>query len=325
MEIRASYVLVGAVVLALITGLAAFSVWLVKVDVDRQVMVYEIYFEGSVTGLQEGSQVRYRGVPVGRIVDIGIDPENVERVRTVAEIDHDTPITKDTIATLEMQGITGIAYVQLLGGTRDSPLLVADGDDDAVPVITAQRSALERVFELTPDLLVQAIQVADRISGLLNEKNVEALSATLDNLQTFSGSLAANADDIGAMISGVTKTLEEIRGATSDLGELTKDLRGFAGKLDQGVEGVGSDLVETLNELSGAANALGGAARQLDGMVGDLREPLSDFSGTGLYELTNLVGESRALVAALSRITKEVERDPAGFLIGGNRQGFEAE
>jgi phospholipid/cholesterol/gamma-HCH transport system substrate-binding protein len=127
------------------------------------------------------------------------------------------------------------------------------------------------------------------------------------------------------MTSGVTETLAEIRGATSDLGELTRDLRGLAGKLDQGVEGVGGDLVETLNELSGAANALGGAATQLDGAVGDLREPLSDFSGTGLYELTNLVGESRALVAALSRIVKEVERDPTGFLIGGGRQGFEAE
>jgi phospholipid/cholesterol/gamma-HCH transport system substrate-binding protein len=325
MEIRASYMLVGVVVLAMITGLAAFSVWLVKADVDRQAKVYEIYFEGSVTGLQEGSQVRYRGVPVGRIVSIGIDPSNVERVRSVAEIDHDTPITRDTIATLEMQGITGIAYVQLQGGTRDSPPLVADDDDETVPVITAERSALEKVFESTPDLLARAVQVADRISGLLNDDNVEALSETLENLRSFSGSLASNADEIGGMTSGVTETLAEIRGATSDLGELTRDLMGLAGKLDQGFEGEGGDLVETLNELSGAANALGGAATQLDGAVGDLREPLSDFSGTGLYELTNLVGESRALVAALSRIVKEVERDPTGFLIGGGRQGFEAE
>lgn len=325
MEIRASYMLVGAVVLALITGLAAFSVWLVKADVDRQSTVYEIYFEGSVTGLQEGSQVRYRGIPVGRIVDIGIDPENVERVRTVAEIDHETPITKDTVATLEMQGITGVAYVQLLGGTRDSPPLSVEGNDGVTPVITAERSALERVFESTPDLLAEAVQVADRVSRLLNEKNVETLSTTLDNLKTFSDGLAANADGFGAMTSGVTETLAEVRATTSDLGKLSKDLRGFAGKLDQGIEGIGSDLVGTLNELSGAANALGGAARQLDGMVDDLREPLSDFSGTGLYELTSLVGESRALVAALNRITKEVERDPAGFLIGGSRQGFEAE
>ena len=325
MEIRASYMLVGAAVLALVTGLAAFSAWLVKSGTDRQKASYEIYFEGSVTGLQEGSQVRYRGIPVGSIVEIGIDPGNVERVRTVVEIDDKTPITKDTIATLEMQGITGVAYVQLLGGTRDSPRLAADSADNAMPVIAARRSTLEQVFESTPALLAEAVEVADRLSGLLNKKNVETLSAALENLRTFSDGLAANANGFGAMTSGVTETLKDVRIVASDLGDLTKDLRGIAGKMDQGIEGVGNDLVGTLDELSGAARALGGAARQLDGMVDDLREPLSDFSGTGLYELTNLVGETRALVAALSRITKEVERDPAGFLIGGSRQGFEAD
>ena len=324
MEIRASYMIVGAVVLALIMGLAAFSVWLVKSDVDRQLMVYEIYFEGSVTGLQEGGQVRYRGIPVGRIADIGIDPENVERVRIVAEIDQGTPIKIDTVATLEMQGITGVAYVQLLGGKSGSPPLEAQGDDD-LPVIKAERSALERVFESTPDLLAQAVQVADRVSQLLNQENIESLSTTLNHLETFAGGLADSGDDIGPMMSGVTETLDDVRAATSDLGDLAKDLRKVVARLDQGIDGVGSDLVETLDELSGAASSLGGAAQQLDGLVGDLREPLSDFSGTGLYELTNLVGESRALVAALTRITKEVERDPAGFLIGGSRQGFEAE
>lgn len=324
METRASYMVVGVVVLTLVMGLAAFSVWLVKGDADRQLIVYEIYFDGSVTGLQEGSQVRYRGIPVGRIADIAIDPQNVERVRTVAEIDRETPIKTDTVATLEMQGITGIAYVQLLGGTSDSQPLIAESDD-AIPVIKAQRSALERVFESTPDLLAEAVQVANRVSQLLSERNIQTLSATLDNLENFSAGLAASGDDISPMVSEITKTLEGVRSATSGLGDLAQDLRKAAGKLETGLDGVGGDLVETLDELSGAANSLGAAAQQLDGMVGDLREPLSDFSGTGLYELTNLVGESRALVAALTRITKEVERDPAGFLIGGSRQGFEAE
>jgi phospholipid/cholesterol/gamma-HCH transport system substrate-binding protein len=317
MEIRASYMIVGATVLALIAGLAAFSAWLVKSDIDEQATAYAIYFEGSVTGLQEGSQVQYRGIPVGRIVEIGIDPENVERVRAVAEIDDDIPITRDTIATLEMQGITGIAYVQLLGGTRESAPLVVD-DDSEMPVIAARRSALERVFESTPDLLVQAVDVADRLSTFLNDDNLESLASTLGSLETFSGTLADNSGGFGEVMTGLTETLDEIK-------QLSADFRQVSSKLDQRLDGVGGDLVNTLDDLSSAAVNLGGAARQLDGMVEDLREPLSDFSGTGLYELTNLVGESRALVAALTRITKEVERDPAGFLIGGSRRGFKAE
>ncbi|MEZ5931383.1 MAG: MlaD family protein [Alphaproteobacteria bacterium] len=319
MEIRASYLVVGVVVLALIAGLAGFSAWLIKSDIDERATAYAIYFEGSVTGLQEGSQVQYRGIPVGSIVEIGIDPSNVERVRVVAEIDEKTPITKDTIATLELQGITGIAYVQLRGGTRESaPMDAASADEDGLPVIAARRSALERVFESTPDLLAQAVDIADRLATFLSDDNLDSLGSTLANIETFSGALASNSDGLDDVMSGMTETLGEIK-------LLGSDLREVSGKLDQRLDGVGGDLVNTLAELSTAANNLGAAALQLDGMVEDLREPLSDFSGTGLYELTNLVGESRALVAALTRITKEVERDPAGFLIGGSQRGFQAE
>ncbi len=147
MEIRASYLLVGAVVLVLIAGLAAFSVWLVKADIDRQVELYQIAFAGSVTGLQEGSQVSYRGVPVGRVTDIRIDPERVEWVLVTVEIDRGTPIRQDTMASLEMQGITGIAFVQLRGGTQTSPPLVA-AEGQKIPQIESRRSTLERLFEL---------------------------------------------------------------------------------------------------------------------------------------------------------------------------------
>lgn len=325
METRASYMIVGAVILALITGIAAFSVWLVKSDIDQQVAAYAIYFEGSVTGLQEGSQVLFRGIPVGRITSIGIDPENVERVRTIAEINHDTPITEDTMATLEVQGITGGAYVQLLGGTRNSPRLEAAADSDTLPVIAARPSTLERVFESTPDLLAKAVTAVERLSRLLSDDNISSLSTTLANLETLSDGLASNAGGFGSMTSDARRTLKDVRTASADFSDLTKELRAVVGRVEQGVGGMSGDLVGALNELSGAASALGGAAQQLDGMVADLREPLSDFSGTGLYELTNLVGEARVLVAALTRITKEVERDPAGFLIGGSQQGFEAE
>ena len=121
MEDRASYVIVGAVVLALVAGLAAFSLWLVEAGVDRDLARYEIAFAGSVSGLQEGGQVLYRGIPVGRVGDIRIDPDNVETVLVAVEVDRETPIKADTVATLEFQGLTGIAYVQLRAAPRRAP------------------------------------------------------------------------------------------------------------------------------------------------------------------------------------------------------------
>jgi phospholipid/cholesterol/gamma-HCH transport system substrate-binding protein len=324
MEIRASYLLVGLVVLALVAGLAAFSVWLVRSDVDRQVQRYEIMFPGSVSGLQEGSQVRYRGIPVGRVADIRIDPDNVEAVLVEAEIERGTPIRQDTEAMLEMQGITGIAYVQLRGGSQASPSL-EPGTDGALPRITGRRSALERVFESTPELLARALAVLERASLLFEDQNLEALAGTLRNVETLTGTLASHSDSIETLLTDAAGAATQVESVSNELGRLATDLRGLTAKLDRQVDGVGGDLIETLAELQTAASALGQAAGQLDGLVGELRVPLDDFAGTGLYEFTQLVGETRLLIAALTRITKEFERDPAGFLIGRSRGGFQAE
>jgi phospholipid/cholesterol/gamma-HCH transport system substrate-binding protein len=324
MEIRASYLLVGTVVLVLIAGLAAFSVWLVNADIDRQVEPYRIAFAGSVTGLQEGSQVRYRGVPIGRVTDIRIDPERVEWVLVEIEVDRGTPIRQDTVASLEMQGITGIAYVQLRGGTQDSATLVATGNA-SMPEIPSQRSTIERLFESTPELLVRSLGLVDRATTLLSEENLQALTKTLQNLETVTASLAAHGDDLGAVLGEAQGVAQGVGSVVEKLGALATDLRQLSAKVDARVDGVGDELSVTLADTRQAANTLGRASGSLEEMVGELRQPASDFAATGLYEFTQLVGETRQLIAALTRITKEFERDPAGFFIGGGQRGFQAE
>ena len=118
METRANHVLVGSFVLALVAAAVVAALWLSKIELDRTQVRFLIYFQGNVTGLNIGSAVRYRGVPVGNVIDIRIDPENVERVRVLIEVTDDTPVKRDTIASLGIQGITGIAFIQLSGGTQ---------------------------------------------------------------------------------------------------------------------------------------------------------------------------------------------------------------
>ncbi|HEX6113360.1 MAG TPA: MlaD family protein [Geminicoccaceae bacterium] len=323
METRASYVIVGAAVLALLAGLAAFSLWLVEAGVDRDVARYEIAFTGSVSGLQEGGQVLYRGIPVGRVGDIRIDPDNVETVLVTAEVDRETPIKADTVATLEFQGLTGIAYVQLRGGTQASARL--DPDAETPPRIASRRSALEQVFESTPELLARTVAVVDRLGLLLTDENLEALAGTMRNVETVTATLADRSDEVDAVLAGAAEITGEIQGTAAEFRQLATDLRQLTGRLDQQVEGVSTDLGDTLSELRGAASSLAGAAGQLEQMLGELEQPIDDFAATGLYEFTQLVGETRLLVAALSRITKEFERDPAGFLIGRSSRGYRAE
>jgi phospholipid/cholesterol/gamma-HCH transport system substrate-binding protein len=323
MEIRASYVVVGAVVLALLAGLAAFSLWLVDAGVDRDLARYEIAFAGSVSGLQEGGQVLYRGIPVGRVAEIRIDPDNVENVLVAVDIDRATPIKEDTVAALEFQGLTGVAYVQLRGGTQESARL--DPDVAQPPRIPSRRSALERVFESTPELLAETLAVVDRLGVLLSDENMAAFTGTLRNVERFTAALAERSGEVDAVLTGAADMTEEMARTSVEVRQLASDLRAVSGRLDQRVEGISTDLVDTLTELRGAASALAGAAGQLDQVLGQVEQPIDDFAATGLYEFTQLVGETRLLVAALSRITKEFERDPAGFLIGRSSRGYQAE
>jgi phospholipid/cholesterol/gamma-HCH transport system substrate-binding protein len=323
METRASYLIVGAVVLVLLAGLGAFSVWLVRADVDRDVARYEIAFSGSVTGLSEGGQVLYRGLPVGRVGDIRIDPDNVETVLVEVEIDRETPIKEDTIATLELQGLTGIAYVQLRGGTQASARL--DPDAEPTPRIPSRPSTLERVFESTPELLAQTMAVVGRLSLVLTDENLEAVARTMRNVETVTATLAARSDSIDAALAGAAEMTGTIQATSKEVRDLARDLRQLTGRVDRQVDGVSGDLVATLTELQGSAAALTGAAGRFEQILGELEQPVDDFAATGLYEFTQLVGETRLLVAALSRITKEFERDPAGFLIGRTVRGYEPE
>ena len=324
METRASYLVVGAVVLALVAALAAFSVWLVEADIDRDVDRYQIAFAGSVTGLQEGSQVRYRGVPVGRVADIRIDPERVEWVLVTIEIHHGTPIRRDTIASLEMQGITGIAYVQLRGGTQASPPLMAAAGQ-SLPLIESRPSTLERLFESTPELLGRSLALVEQATLLLSDENLQALTKSLQNIETVTTSLARHTGDVEGVLAQASGAAKSVGGVSSEVTGLAADLRKLTTKVDSEVDGIGEEVSATLSETRQAANTLGRAAGELEVLVGEMRQPLGDFSATGLYEFTQLVGETRQLVAALTRITKEFERDPAGFLLGSSRGGFEAE
>jgi phospholipid/cholesterol/gamma-HCH transport system substrate-binding protein len=98
METRASYILVGSFVLGLIGAAFVFVIWLAGARFEAAPTRYLVYFEGSVTGLAVASPVRYRGVPVGSVTDIRIDPENIARIRVTAEISAETPIKTDTEA-----------------------------------------------------------------------------------------------------------------------------------------------------------------------------------------------------------------------------------
>ena len=323
METRASYILVGSFVLAFVAGAFAIVTWFAKTEFDRKPAQYHVYFTESVTGLEIGSPVRYRGVAVGSVADVRIDPKNVERVRVTFEVAAETPIKQDTFASLGLQGITGAAYVQLGGGTQESATLVAK-EGDPLPVIAAKASGLERLLTKAPELFEKAFVLVERLSALLDDRNRKAVADTLQNLHAVSQNLAVSSGNFDQILTEAGGAVTSLRAASERIEALANSMQDRVGPLVDSTRDTMAELKVAVAGIRGTARSFTEVAKSLDKMIAENREPLRDFSRRGLSELSQFIAESRLLVADLTRLTVQIERDPARFFFGDAQKGFEA-
>lgn len=321
METRASYILVGSFVLGLIAAAFAFVVWLTSVQFEDVPKRYVIYFEGSVTGLAVASPVRYRGVPVGSVTDIRIDPDNIERIRVTVDISAATPIKTDTEATLKLQGITGIAFILLSGGTQESQSLKPRPDKEFA-VIQSRRSGLEQVLDSAPELFEKAVILADRLTRLVDDRNLETVAKMLDDAQHLIGTLAARSGQLERLIDDAGATVEALRRGSDSIDALAADLRAKIVPLTDQATGVMTEARVTMADIRTAARSLDKTADLLEAVVVENRDPLRDFTTGGLYEISHFVSEARTLVNGLTRLSAQIERSPARFFFGDTQKGF---
>ena len=340
METRANYLMVGAFVVALAVGLLVFVLWLAKFQFDTEFARYDIIYKGSVTGLRIGSPVRYSGVRVGEVTAMSLDGNQPDQVLVVIEVDAMTPVRSDSIATLEIEGLTGGLYVLLSGGSPEAaPLTIAPGQKR--PVIAARASSLQQVLAGAPELVESVNLLLVRANDLLNAENRGHIASGLANLDTFTTSLAARSGDIGLVLQDASATMANLRDATATLGDLAEALKADSGKLveradatlaaiggmaetvDVEVSATAGDARALIGDLRTTAGNLGNMSKELEAMVAENREPVSDFTATGLSEVTGLLVEMRELVIALNRVTTEIQRDPARFFFGNQQEGYE--
>ena len=185
METKVNYAAVGAFVLVLSCLLIAGVLWLATGGAMRQ--QYDTYLAlvgESVAGLNLNAPVKYRGVDVGRVREIALDSGNPQQVRLVFAIERGTPIKEDTEAVLKTQGLTGIAYVELDGGSASSPPLRAVSPA-LYPSIRTRPSLAARLENLLTTLMAKLDATSGGINRLLSEPNVAAFSNTLADLSTL--------------------------------------------------------------------------------------------------------------------------------------------
>ncbi len=324
METRASHIAVGTFVLVLLLGTIGFLVWISKFRTDDNLARFDILFEEAVTGLELDSNVRYRGVPVGRVRDIRIDPENIERIRVTIEVRNDTPVKADTKATLEMQGLTGGIYILLNEGTQsaaDLPKTVTA----PYPEIGSRRSALAQIFQGAPELIAKGSLLLDKATLLFDEENRTAIKKILGNVESLTATLNSQSGGLEQLLTDATTAVENIGGMSREFEGLAKDLRTELSSKDGKLSTLIKNFDTALTDVSTAAGSVNTAADSLKVILVENRAGFAELGSNGLFELTQFLQEARLLVASLSRISKQLERDPARFLLGDRLQGYEPE
>lgn len=293
-----NYAVVGGFVLVLGAVLVAGLLWLASGGAFQK--KYDLYLaieDESVAGLNLNAPVKYNGVDVGKVREIRLDPGNPERVILLFAIERGTPIKEDTVAVLKIQGLTGIAYVELSGGAREAPPLRAT-QGSPYPVIRTKPSLSARLENVLTNVLAKLDSTSTSINALLSEENRAAFSAALADIATVTHTIAARKDTLDAGIADAARTFENASRITEQAGPVIARL----GRSADAIEKMGNEVARTSAS----------AGRTVDAAGADLKR----FSEETLPELERLLGELSVLSNSLRRLSDQTERNPAGLLFG---------
>jgi phospholipid/cholesterol/gamma-HCH transport system substrate-binding protein len=220
-ETKGNFLLIGLFSLAGMLGILGFFLWLAQVELDRQFSYYDVRFT-SVAGLSAASDVRFSGLPVGQVVDVRLAPDRDGTILVRLEVDAETPVRTDSIATIESQGVTGVSFVSIGPGTAESALL--SPEDGEVPEIEAGRSTLQSLTEDAPELVSETLRVVREIGDLFGGENEGRLERIVANVETASDDFVVALEGISGITTTVNQFTEQINRFNTTLDALTRDL-----------------------------------------------------------------------------------------------------
>jgi len=295
METRAHHVLIGAFTIGAFMLALGFVLWMSKASTDSAWRDYDIVFTEAVTGLSVGGLVQYNGIKVGEVKALSLAPDDPRKVIARVRLDAAAPVREDTRAKLGLQGVTGLAFIQLSGGSPQSPPLVPT-EEHPVPIIRSEESALSKLLASGSDIMVTANDIMLRLERMLSEDNLARVASTLESLDQLTGTLADQRGDIGL--------------AVKQLAEASTALKKTLGTVDSMAETTNTLLREDMRALLQTAQtslaSLEDAASSAGLLVEDNRAAISAFSNQGLRQVGPAVLELRETLRSLKQLSDKL-------------------
>jgi phospholipid/cholesterol/gamma-HCH transport system substrate-binding protein len=313
METRANHVLIGAFTLLAVLVAVVFALWTARYATSADYVEYQVRFRQAVTGLYEGSTVQYNGIGVGTVQQLTLAPEDPRQVLARIRVDADAPVKVDTVARLQLAGLTGTTFIQLTGGSPKSPLLEAKRGEE-LPTIRAEESALDKLFDASEGIADATNEILLRLLELMSEENTARIGDSIANLHGFTEALNAERSELEGTFRNIERTSaaaeRTIRGAERTIAQVNESLEVVNAELIQRLPALSEDASTTLENLRNLS-------ARADRMLADNADSFGGLGPAGLGQLGPTLQELQVLLKDLSRVTRSFQQAPAQGLLGG--------
>jgi phospholipid/cholesterol/gamma-HCH transport system substrate-binding protein len=302
MERNANYLAVGSFVLLVVVMGFLFVYWYSASIEHRLYVRYEIYFDGSVSGLSEGGPVRYLGVDVGRVVHIRIDPRAANRVQVIAEIDATTPISQRTLAQLSPQGVTGLLYIDLQqqrdadGGRQ----ILSGVPSERYQVIRSSHSDFDLFLSSLPALTGRLNELVDRSTRILSDRNIAGIERVIANLDKAAAELPHSTGQLDGLVAELRATIDDAHRMINEIHAATGTASG--------------DVLAAVQKLRATSDNLERATDSIDAFVTENRALLTGFVRDGLPQIDLLLRDSRAAAQEIRELSRSLRENPSQLL-----------
>ncbi|HEY0900568.1 MAG TPA: MlaD family protein, partial [Micavibrio sp.] len=273
----------------------AFVLWIAGAHDTRAMKRYTVHFTDAVSGLKVGGVVQYKGVEVGKVINIYLDPARNDLIRVDIEVAAETPVYAGTQATLAMMGVTGMVYMDMKTEVADqAPVPAREGEE--YPVIQGNGTQLAKILADVPEISKQVLEITKKVNGLLDQSNVESFNVILANVENLTR-------DLNGLLS--TDNVDHASNALSNFSAASADMKDMVARFEK-----------TADEVDKAVQAITNVVTKNEANI-------NKFTQDGLEQIMRMSQETRKMAESIRRTAEKLNEDPSQLIYQPTQHGVE--
>lgn len=301
---------VGLFVSIAIASFIFFVIWLTGRTGEQELTRYTLLFHKDVSGLNVGGPVKYMGMKVGSVIMMDIERIDGVKIRVDIDVLTSTPVDTGTFASLALQGITGVAVVNLETEPGvHPPLEVQSGRDH--PIIPVRIVGFSALMSSAPEIMSKLNNILSQAEKILGDENQQAIAGTLENIQLLTETLAEERAAIGAIPGNLNATIAEVQATV-------RQLQGMITELQPGIH-------STIDNVNQSSENLASLTGRVDGLLRDHEQDLSRFMEQGLGEAPALMDQTRKVLRDLEKLLQDLQDGPSQLIYRHDENSVEIE